>query len=144
MKAISLWQPWASLVSLGIKKIETRSWRTNYRGPLAIHASKRFWREDRQVARDYPAFAEALNDAGFKVADLPLGCVIAVCEIVDCVPTESMSFDLGRAYKEKPFGDYSPGRFAWILDNVRPLKEPIPAKGALGLWEWEMPGGEDY
>ena len=39
MKAISLLQPWATLVSIGAKRVETRSWRTDYRGPIAIHAS---------------------------------------------------------------------------------------------------------
>jgi hypothetical protein len=38
---------------------------------------------------------------------------------------------------EKAFGDYTPGRYAWLLADVRRLPEPIPARGALGLWEWE-------
>lgn len=90
-------------------------------------------------------------DKNFK---MPLGSVIATCHLVDCVPIDfSCSYGYaGEAYaelrsgtriegNELAFGDYTPGRFAWILDDVRALPEPVPARGMLGLWEWEVPEG---
>jgi hypothetical protein len=75
------------------------------------------------------------------------GAIVATCELKDCRPTNTdrdMGFyqlDSGIWWQvpkqENAFGDYSPGRYAWLLANVRALPEPIPAKGALGLWEWE-------
>ena len=137
MKAITLTQPWATLVAIGAKKIETRSWRTSYRGPLAIHAAKGFPKSARELCRGNP-FHAALHAAGWASksysGELPLGVVLATCTLVDCVfirRVEPVS-DLERA-----FGDYSDGRYAWMLANVVPLPTPISAKGALGLWEWE-------
>jgi hypothetical protein len=79
---------------------------------------------------------------------MPLGYVIATCELVDCllIPSRQTKFTvfnkrhvqfyLPPDEPELSFGDYTPGRYAWILANVKPLEKPIPAKGALGLWEW--------
>ena len=80
--------------------------------------------------------------AGLSPAGLPRGAVIATCQLIDCVRTEEIAFD-GRysgllTVVEEAFGDYGPNRFAWILCDVKPLPEPIPAKGALGLWEWNV------
>lgn len=102
MKALSLHEPWASLVKEGRKTIETRSWQTRYRGPLAIHASQTLksveylgWMEEHQGEPE-PAlepFADRLtfahSDRGLvTVADHPfaLGAVVATCELVDVVP----------------------------------------------------------
>jgi hypothetical protein len=72
---------------------------------------------------------------------MPLGCVLATCELVDCLPTVEVFEDYPDldTPPEREFGDYSAGRYAWVLKNVRPLPEPVPAKGALGLWEWSLP-----
>lgn len=143
MKTLTLTQPWATLVAIGAKRIETRSWRTSYRGPLAIHAAKGFPKEARVLCRNNP-FHRELYNAGFASVsysgDLPLGCVIATCRLVDCAPTELVSRTPGRlSEQESAFGDYSYGRWAWILSDVAPLPQPIPAKGALSLWEWPEP-----
>lgn len=127
MKALTLTQPWASLVAVGAKRIETRGWNTHYRGPLAIHSSAKYpgW------AKDYaklPAFAEALGEE-----PLPLGCVIAVCDLVG---TFSTNGKIDVPLTEYTFGDLGPNRYGWVLANVRALPEPIPAKGKLNLWEW--------
>ena len=149
MKAISLLQPWASLVAIGAKGFETRSWSTNYRGPLAIHASKGFPGWARDLFHTLP-FSRVLAEAGYLLEDdLPCGAVIAVVRLVDCYPI-TMRNGVGLlcppqgerrevSEQETAFGDWSPGRFAWRLADVRPLREPIPARGALGLWEWKAP-----
>jgi hypothetical protein len=126
MKAISLWQPWASAIALGIKSFETRSWSTSYRGPLVIHAAERWSTDQRR-------FAEVEIAMGRLPANLPLGCLIAVVDIVTVYATEEAGPMISAI--ERLYGDYSPGRFAWQLANVRPLAEPIPWRGALGLFE---------
>mgnify|MGYP001499275894 CR=1 FL=1 len=144
MKAISLRQPWASLVAIGAKQIETRSWFTSYRGPIAIHASARLLPADRALLRQEPFLSALLADelvyfgAGMQEIGhrLPLGCVVATAQLVRVWPTDSFGFLLGLSEAERAFGDYGPGRWACLLEDVRPLAEPVPAKGALGLWEW--------
>ena len=133
MKALTLTQPWATLVAIGAKRIETRSWSTKYRGPLAIHAAKGFPRDARDMMR-HPSFCKVLHPRGFTSADhLPLGVVLAICELYDCRGTWSINYaDLDPA--EYDFGNYAEGRFAFFLRNVVEL-EPVSIKGALGLWE---------
>lgn len=139
MKALTLTQPWASLVANGHKRVETRSWRTAYIGPLAIHAAQGFPPQARQCLRR-PAFSRALWDLDdppyslYAGDTLPRGVVVAVVNLVRCVPVEDVVLRLGA--EELTFGDYSPGRWAWVLQLVDALKEPVPARGSLGLWEW--------
>lgn len=135
MKAITLTQPWATLVAIGAKKIETRSWATDYRGPLAIHAAKGFPVAARAVCTENYAIRATLRQAGIDVDELPRGVIVAVCRLVDCRRIRG-KVDEPR-YPEVCFGDYTPGRYAWILEDVRPVIPPVPARGALGLWEWE-------
>ncbi|TGE35893.1 ASCH domain-containing protein [Desulfosporosinus fructosivorans] len=136
MKAISLLQPWASLV--GIKMIETRSWATKYRGPLAIHASKGFSKLLRDLCNTQP-FKAVLSKFGLNVDNLPLGAIVATCNLVDCIKMTPEFIDFVKSAKghEYEFGVYEVGRYAWILEDVKRLDKPIPAKGALSLWEWE-------
>ena len=159
MKAITVLQPWASLIACGAKKIETRSWATSYRGPIAIHAGKseKYYGMEHQEPFLSALRSEilAIKDVGGSVeaeydevgVDLPYGKVIAIADLVDCVKVvgydnfakspilDRKSWLLGDA-KEIAFGDYSVGRYAWILDNVRRI-DPVPAKGKQRLWEWE-------
>lgn len=166
MKALTLLQPWATLVAIGAKKIETRSWSTSYRGPLAIHASKGFPKDAQHLCFQEPFRSHLgeyvnLGEPYFGNHKFSLGCVVATCELINVVqidndaqwvnpikqsPVFKRPIDL--AYKRIPprersaefvFGDYTPGRYAWILANVQSLPNPIPAKGRLGLWEWEGP-----
>ncbi|MCL4441072.1 MAG: ASCH domain-containing protein [Firmicutes bacterium] len=139
MKVISLLQPWATLVAIGAKRIETRSWATSYRGPLAIHASKGVTAAIKKLVFTKPFFT-ILRKLGYGVAwgadwNLPLGKIIATCNLVDVVPI-TPEFTATLSENEKAFGNYTPGRFAWILEDVKQLPEPIPAKGSLGLWEF--------
>ena len=138
MKAITLTQPWATLVAIGAKKIETRSWATPYRGPLAIHAAKGYTRDMVRLALMVEPFKTTLRDADYPLFSLlPRGMIVATCQLVDCIQTEKCT---ELSFLESAFGDYSPHRWAWILEDVKPLPEPIPAKGALSLWEWNDRG----
>lgn len=130
-RAISLTQPWATLVAIGAKQYETRSWRTNYRGWLAIHAAKGFPQDCRMRCYAQP-FARVLAEAGFNTdKDLPRGKVIALVNLTDCLSTDTFIPPLTN---ECVFGDYAAGRFAWKLENVQRIAAPEEAKGALGLW----------
>jgi hypothetical protein len=136
MKALTLTQPWATLVAIGAKQVETRSWRTTYRGPIAIHAAKTFPRQARNLCCTEP-FAFALQRARLLGQPAPadsVGMVLCICDLWACKPTEDIAPVLG-AY-ERAFGDYNVGRYAWGLRIIRVLPQPVPAKGALGLWEW--------
>ncbi|MDO4739823.1 MAG: ASCH domain-containing protein [Eubacteriales bacterium] len=129
MKALSLKEPWASLVAQGIKKMETRSWRTNYRGELLIHASlSPVGKTERERA-----LSELLN------APCRQGFILCRCRLADCVLIDEEF--AAHLREESPIeylcGDYSPGRYAWILEDVRPVL-PVRAKGRLGLWECEQ------
>jgi hypothetical protein len=145
MKAISILQPWATLIAIGAKKIEARSWSTSYRGPIAIHASKKFSRSQQMICNREPFFAAIMS--GMKSASLspdwpPLGAIIATAELVECIPTYGANWHISDCLRtpdepERSFGDYSSGRYGWLLKNVRTLETPVPAKGRLGLWEWE-------
>jgi hypothetical protein len=156
LKAITIHQPWASLIAYGHKKFETRSWKTNYRGPIAIHASKKrdmefIW----ELKNKYPEIWQA-------IPAFPTGAIVAVAELAECwrmvyhpgpdvgrakhipfgaeadVPRDHPNFSryIVPTETEKMFGDWRTGRYAWELANVRLLPDPIPAKGQQGLWNW--------
>lgn len=120
MRAITLWQPYASAIALGLKTIETRGWSTDYRGPLAIHAARRFGGAEKRFARVERAL-------GRLPARLPLGAIIAVVNLVDVRSTDELALTTGTI--ERLYGNYEPGRFGWMLEGVRPLPEPIPFIG---------------
>ena len=134
MKALTLWQPWATLIATGKKQIETRSWPTRYRGPLAIHAGKHKIKE--ASLRQLCAVANLdSSDGWWQEANLR-GVVLAYCELVDCVLIRSED-DWPDEY-ERRLGDYTIGRYMWKLADVKLVVEPVPVKGRQGLWEWSM------
>ncbi len=133
MKALTLIQPWATLVAIGAKRYETRSWSTTYRGPLAITASKGFPMEYRDLCEE-AFYQPALLPLG-GAAKLPRGAVLCTCRLVAVHRTEDIRGTLSK--RELAFGGYDDGRFAWELTEVRQLPNPIPCKGAMGLWEWD-------
>ena len=188
MRALTLHQPYASFIALGVKHIETRSFKTNYRGPLAIHAGKRrpkqIWCDADEGTPElvFPLFdsyeqnpcwewMENVHDytqQGYRWIG-PLGVVVATANLVACVPmyplqkalttawephlapytgSNDWTFwkgpnqHLGRGWEiepvqdQVPYGHFEPGRFAWLLEDVTPI-DPVPAKGQLGLWNWE-------
>src|SRR5262249_6870381 len=94
MKAISLWQPWASLMAVSAKKIEPRHWQTDYRGLVAIHAAKRFQELERLLLgerRFFNALWHCTGDEGAApesvAEELPLGCFVAVGKLRHCLST---------------------------------------------------------
>lgn len=168
MKALTIWQPWASLIACGVKQYETRSWPTKYRGPIAIHAAARYTRKwDLPVDLAKVVDMEMAAGRCPKWEAMPFGAVIATAELVDVwhiaynvgedaeearrhpIIAESMEgskidVPFGRQFvptgKEIILGDWAPGRYAWELANVKMLQSPIPVKGKQGLWNFEMPG----
>lgn len=170
MKMLSLWQPWATLIATGIKTIETRPWKTEYRGPLAILASKKKVDYDFGSLMWEAGIAEAMHKAaGFGwYESFPRGCVVAVVDLVDVVPISERwgaAHEYGRSLQPRsaemfggdrdglfvcssdgargtvdgyaedqlPWGDFSEGRYGWLLENVRPIEmEPIPCRGTQG------------
>ena len=131
MKAITLTQPWATLVAIGAKQYETRSWGTSYRGPLAIHAAKGFPKWAQDLAHVEASFHETMQGIS-----LPRGVVIAICRLAACRQILEGMDPLWPSVREREFGDWTLGRYFWQLVDITALPRPIPAKGALGLWEW--------
>jgi len=132
MKTLSISQPFASLVVLAVKRLETRPWQTHHRGPLAIHASKNFPRAARMLCWQDPCRA-ALHGAGVDVyAGLPRGCILGVVDLVDCVRVEE--FGEVPAH-ERPLGDFGPGQWIWRLANPRLLRSTPAWRGRLGLFD---------
>ncbi|HUQ97926.1 MAG TPA: hypothetical protein VM166_00645 [Gemmatimonadaceae bacterium] len=135
-------QPWATLVAIGANVIETRDWPTKYRGPFAIHAAKGFPREARALCRKQP-FRDALAARGYTSAeDLPLGAVVALVNLeslIVCGPGTLKEIRAQSKRGELPpheadFGDFSDGRFGFVLNEVRRVGPPVPARGMLGFW----------
>lgn len=137
MKALTLWQPWASMVALGYKTFETRSWSTEYRGQLAIHAAQKTPKEELLKWIDNPRMADLLTFNGFTLDTLPTGVIVATVSLAEVYPTERVLYLIDD--ENRMLGDYSPGRFAWQLTNLWTLPEPIPARGGQRLWEWSDP-----
>ncbi len=136
-------QPWATLVAIGENSIETRSWSTRYRGPVAIHAAKAFPPDARALCRATP-YRTVLAGAGYESAeDLPRGSIIAVATLADIMEFSRASLREVRARAvrgelprhEASFGDFSPGRFGFVLTDVLSIDDPIFARGMLGLWD---------
>lgn len=154
MRALSLLQPWASLVAVGAKGFETRSWGTHYRGEVAICASAGLpktvldlcWEDE--FSRNFllsfgiapHPIANYCYEARNRCKLLPRGKVIAVANLAEVFPTDGSAISEMSTWRsharpaEQLFGDYSVGRFAWRLTMVRQLATPIPVKGMLGLW----------
>lgn len=179
MKVLTLHQPWASLIALGVKSIETRSWSTKYRGPLAIHAGakkpRNVWAQDTPDVYDpiamgrYLEISEDVHGTGSFLYEWrgSLGAIVATCTLVDVVPMWAPNLverpglggvlvgtttdpDRLLAWRpghkaepadvtdQRPYGDFTAGRFAWLLADVMPVDPPVAFKGGQGLTKtWE-------
>lgn len=136
IRGLTLTQPWATLVAIGAKKIETRTWSTNYRGLVAIHAAKNFPGWARELCKQEPFRTALVDGYGYNVATLlPRGQIVAVASIVDVVGTASPILKMNLSGQERAFGDYSPGRWAWILKNIKAVVPRITCRGSLSLWQ---------
>lgn len=162
MKVISILQPWATLSVIGAKKIETRSWNTKYRGEILIHASQKFGYKEQQLCLSEP-FLSILKSYGKieheRISEwiahgkflFPRGAIIGKVNLKSTV--ESQFCFLGNEFstessgyithkitdQELAFGDYSAGRYGWLLSDPYEFWNPIPAKGSLGLWNYDLP-----
>lgn len=141
-KAISIRQPWATLIALRHKRYETRGWETPHRGPIAIHASKdwrarsswQFWlrRVFREALPEETWLRFTNRHSGAAQWKGPLGAVIAVANLVECQRAEAIRGHIDE--REMIFGDFSEGRFGWALADVVALPEPVPCSGKLGMF----------
>ncbi len=134
MPALTLWQPWASLIAFGLKPYETRSQPAPRRllgRRIAIHAALR-----------RPAFGEITPEIHHAMAGLtgnptwfdllPYGAVVCIAVLEDIAPAPRVPADA--------FGDYGPGRWAWKFVDIHPLRPPVPARGSrLYGWPWDVP-----
>jgi hypothetical protein len=122
MKALSFTQPWASLVIDGRKKIETRSWPTNFRGEIAIHAAKSI-------------DADACVNFSYNPDTIVRGAIIGIATLTECFRFTAANIkEFSDA--ELSYGDFTPGRYGFRLERVRTCL-PIPCRGSLGLWTTE-------
>ena len=150
IKSLTLTEPWAELIAIGAKKLETRSWPTEYRGPLAIHSSLKFPVQAEELCDEEP-FYTTLTENGFQKHLLsgrktrnawkfPTGHVVAVVWLEDVYRLPPVIFHEQLPLEpELSFGNFAPGRFVWSLPMMyRPLA-PIKATGAYGLWDWQPP-----
>ena len=135
MKAITLYQPWASACVCGLKPYETRSWATKHRGPIAIHAAKSVPRKlIRAMGPQYAVLVEFVRGLvdPHSFDELPFGAVVGACGLIDCMPTLLLKPRLSAL--DLQWGDFSPGRFAWKL--IHPVQMvPVVCRGAQGLWD---------
>jgi hypothetical protein len=129
VKAISLWQPWASLMADERKKIETRSWRPPVwllNQPIAIHATMK-------------VDAEACEEFGYNAITIPRGAIVCIGEFFkwEKFDEDYKARMTKRGDDEWKFGDYEMGRFGWYFLLKEKLDPPIAAKGMQGIWTWE-------
>ena len=133
-RCLSLIQPWAELVVRGLKRQETRSWNTKYRGELFIHSSGRIPKYARELIDTWP-FDE-------YEYELHTGAIIGCVILRDVITSEEAMISMRKSETEQSqeeyrFGDYSPGRFVWLLSDFKKFDKPIPAKGSLGIWTFK-------
>lgn len=132
MKALTVYQPWASAIALGHKRFETRSWRPPAHligQEIAIHAASK-WTLDLVRKMHTPAFSRVLHESR---GHLPRGAVLCTARILR---VESTNAFWPLSGSELALGDYSANRFAWELRVTEVFDHPIPCKGAQRLWEW--------
>lgn len=129
MKVLSIKEPFASLILNGMKKIETRSWKTNYRGELFIHASKANFSKEVSINNYVKDLIKDMN--------MNYGNIICKCNLVDCIYMDEEFLDyIKQKPKEYNVGEYKLGRYAWILEDIKPIY-PIYAKGQLNIWNFD-------
>lgn len=136
MKTITVLQPWAWLLATGKKRCETRSWKTNYRGEILIHAGKK---NMTNIMRQTFFEAMYMKQAGVFNTEMITEAIIGKANLVNCVRIDEAMRELIKKqhFDEYAFGYFSPGRYAWVMENPVLFDTPIPARGYQGLWNWE-------
>lgn len=147
MNCISLHQFWAALMQIAAKRIETRHWPTSYRGPLAIHAASAIHPYARDAYDALPSVRRLLGEQ-FRIRNafdmknrLAFGAIVCVVDLVDCIQAPALPGMLEQlvpmrfqSESWRDFGNFQPGRWLWLCDNVRPLREPLKVTGRQNLW----------
>lgn len=132
MKVLSLLQPWATLLVRGQKLLETRSWPTQYRGPVFIHASgglnKKY--KDSEMTPALQSLEPFFKNY-IKPSELVFGKIIGMVNIATVIRTEDIKPFLTE--QEIAFGDYSPGRWAYQCYDHVAFHKPTELKGQLGI-----------
>lgn len=137
MKTLSLWQPWATLVVIGAKRNETRSWPTAYQGSLLIHAAKHFTPDEKMICMREP-FYSVLKAAGFHPPyDLPTGSIIGMVDQTGCVHVETVRDGLSK--QELAFGNYADDRFAHTYTNPVRFARLTPYSGSQRYFYCDIP-----
>lgn len=132
MKTLTIKQPWATLIIQGDKRFEFRSWKTSYRGDLLIHAGKGIDKEAMKRLKKYIP------------EDMPLGKIIGKVKLVDCIKMspefkEMLLKENNEIYTKSSFQE----NYGWQVENVEVFNHPIPVKGQLSLWEYEVEENND-
>ena len=124
MKVLTIKQPWASLIIEQYKKYEFRSWKTNYRGKILIHAGLTLEKDMQERVKDYN-----LN--------YTLGAIIGEAELVDCILVDKEFNEELRYIDPIVYGKSNHvEKYAWKLKNIKKYQEPIYVKGKLGIWNY--------
>lgn len=144
MKAITVWQPWSQLLVEGKKHDETRGWATNYRGPILIHAAKRMCayeilctlNEDRHFFEEAGITFDRVRNGG-----IAYGAIIGMANLVDCklIDETYRDFVKNLCPAEFAFGDFTVGRYAWVMQEPVLFQKPIRIGGRQGLWNYDGP-----
>ena len=156
MKTLTLHQPWATLIAAGVKTTETRSW-----GPpkslighrIALHAGKQLIKSQSGLGAGTWEMMNTLYGPEWSGL-IPRGKIVATARLADARRVMALDLETGiatldgspaldgtpaRTVLADPYGDFSPGRWLWFLEDVQPCNPPAPARGAQGLWNWEPP-----
>ena len=123
MKALTIKQPWASLIVNEYKKYEFRSWKTNYRGKVLIHAG--LSKENDIINKVQSYNLEYIN-----------GAIIGEADIVDCILVDKKFDHNLKQIDSIVYGNNHIGNYAWKLENIKKYENPIYVKGKLGLWNY--------
>jgi hypothetical protein len=129
IKVLTIREPFATLIKNKIKYIETRSWKTNYRGELYIQAGIA---KIRKEVRERKGLSKLYFDN-----NLNYGYIICKCNLIDCIYMTQEFIEQERINNPNNFiaGNYEVGRYAWVLSDVEPIS-PIKVKGQLGIWNY--------
>lgn len=129
MKILTIREPFATLIKNNVKYIETRSWKTNYRGELYIHAGIA---KIKKEVRNRQGLSKLYTED-----ELNYGYILCKCKLVDCIymTEEFINQEKKKNINNFIAGHYEIGRYAWVLDNIQPIN-PIKAKGQLGIWNY--------
>ena len=130
MKALTIKEPWATLIIEGYKEYEFRSWKTNYRGKILIHAGLTLESDMKERFKDYNL-------------DYKCGYIIGEANLVECIKVDEKFNNQLLKIDPTIYGRSNHvGIYAWKLENVRRYDKPIPCKGKLGLWNYEVDKNE--